>query len=78
ILRRGLKAGLMTTWELGKIISPITLVMTLLRYTPVLEWIVALITPVMKWIGLSGDAAIPLVIGNFLNLYAGIGAILTL
>ncbi|MCA0991644.1 hypothetical protein LCL91_10155 [Alkalihalobacillus hwajinpoensis] len=78
ILRRGLKAGLMTTWELGKIIFPITLVMTLLRYTPVLEWIVALIAPVMKWIGLSGDAAIPLVIGNFLNLYAGIGAILTL
>ena len=78
ILRRGLKAGLMTTWELGKIIFPITLVMTLLRYTPVLDWIVTLIAPVMKWIGLSGDAAIPLVIGNFLNLYAGIGAILTL
>ena len=32
----------------------------------------------MKLIGLSGDAAIPLVIGNFLNLYAAIGAILTL
>ena len=78
ILKRGLKAGLMTTWELGKIIFPITLVMTLLRYTPVLEWIVTLIAPVMKWIGLSGDAAIPLVLGNFLNLYAGIGAILTL
>ncbi len=68
----------MTTWDLGKIIFPITLVMTLLRYTPVLEWIVTLIAPVMKWIGLSGDAAIPLVLGNFLNLYAGIGAILTL
>ncbi|MBF0705669.1 hypothetical protein IQ283_03540 [Alkalihalobacillus hwajinpoensis] len=78
ILRRGLKAGLITTWDLGKIIFPITLVMTLLRYTPVLEWIVTLIAPVMKWMGLSGDAAIPLVLGNFLNLYAGIGAILTL
>ena len=32
----------------------------------------------MKLIGLSGDAAIPLVLGNFLNLYAAIGAILTL
>ncbi len=32
----------------------------------------------MKLLGLSGDAAIPLVIGNFLNLYAAIGAILTL
>lgn len=32
----------------------------------------------MGLIGLSGDAAIPLVVGNFLNLYAGIGAILSL
>ena len=32
----------------------------------------------MSWFGLSGEAAIPLVLGNFLNLYAGIGAILTL
>lgn len=32
----------------------------------------------MKGIGLPGDAAIPLVLGNVLNLYAGIGAILTL
>ncbi|WP_347548810.1 nucleoside recognition domain-containing protein [Pseudalkalibacillus hwajinpoensis] len=77
-LRRGLKAGFQTTWELGKIIFPITLAVTILRYTPVLEWIIGIIEPVMKWLGLSGEAAIPLVIGNFLNLYAGIGAILTL
>ena len=32
----------------------------------------------MSIFGLSGDAAIPLVLGNFLNLYAAIGAILTL
>lgn len=77
-LQRGLRAGLHTTWELGKIIFPITLLITILRYTPVLEWVINLIEPAMKWIGLSGEAAIPLVIGNFLNLYAGIGAILTL
>lgn len=77
-LRRGLKAGLTTTWELGKIIFPITLAVTILRYTPVLDWLINFIAPAMKWLGLSGEAAIPLVIGNFLNLYAGIGAILTL
>ncbi|WP_270180087.1 nucleoside recognition domain-containing protein [Alkalihalobacillus sp. CinArs1] len=77
-LKRGLKTGLQTTWELGKIIFPITLLVTILRYTPVLEWVISLIEPAMKWLGLSGEAAIPLVIGNFLNLYAGIGAILTL
>ena len=32
----------------------------------------------MKLIGLSGDAAIPLVLGNFLNIYAALGAIMSI
>ncbi|MBU7594643.1 nucleoside recognition domain-containing protein [Metabacillus halosaccharovorans] len=77
-LKTGLKAGLQTTWTLGKVIFPITLIVSLLQYTPVLGWIIKLISPLMGIFGLSGEAAIPLVIGNFLNLYAGIGAILSL
>jgi len=77
-LKRGLLVGLKTTWTLGKIIFPVTLIVAILQYTPVLPWLMKLITPVMKLIGLSGDAAIPLVLGNFLNLYGAIGAILTL
>lgn len=77
-LKRGLMSGWMTTWTLGKIIFPVTLIVTMLKYTPVLPWIIDRISPMMGFLGLSGDAAIPLVIGNFLNLYAAIGAILTL
>ncbi|WP_141432977.1 nucleoside recognition domain-containing protein [Bacillus sp. 03113] len=77
-MKKGLLVGLKTTWSLSKIIFPITLIVSLLRHTPVLPWIIHLIEPIMGWFGLSGDAAIPLVIGNFLNLYAGIGAILSL
>lgn len=77
-IRKGLLVGLKTTWVLGKIIFPITLVITLLQYTPVLPWVVNLIAPFMGLLGLSGDAAIPLVLGNFLNLYAAIGAILSM
>ncbi|MEH7883475.1 nucleoside recognition domain-containing protein [Bacillus sp. JJ1609] len=77
-LKNGLMAGLKTTWALGKVIFPVTLIVSILQYTPVLPWVIDLITPMMSLIGLSGDAAIPLVIGNFLNLYAAIGAILTL
>ncbi len=77
-LKRGLMVGLNTTWGLGKVIFPVTLIVSILQYTPVLPWVIELITPLMALIGLSGEAAIPLVIGNFLNLYAGIGAILTL
>ncbi|WP_077619476.1 nucleoside recognition domain-containing protein [Bacillus sinesaloumensis] len=77
-IKRGLIVGLKTTWTLGKVIFPVTLLVTLLQHTPVLDWVISWIAPIMGWFGLSGDAAIPLVLGNFLNLYAGIGAILTL
>lgn len=76
--QRGLKVGLGLTWTLGKVIFPITIIVTILKHTPVMPWVIDLISPLMSLIGLSGDAAIPLVIGNFLNLYASIGAILTL
>lgn len=77
-LKRGTMVGLKTTWILGKIIFPVTLIVGILQHTPILPWLVKVITPFMKIFGLSGDAAIPLVLGNLLNLYAGIGAILTL
>ncbi|MEI5907662.1 nucleoside recognition domain-containing protein [Bacillus spongiae] len=75
---KGAKVGLSTTWALGKVIFPITLIVSLLQYTAILPWVIKQITPFMNWFGLSGDAAIPLVLGNFLNLYAGIGGILSL
>lgn len=77
-VKAGLKVGFKTTWTLGKIIFPVTLIVALLQHTPVLPWVIELIAPIMGIFGLSGDAAIPLVLGNFLNVYAGIGAILTL
>ncbi|WP_430508281.1 nucleoside recognition domain-containing protein [Rossellomorea marisflavi] len=77
-IRTGGLVGLKTTWSLGKVIFPITLLVFILQYTPVLPWVMDRIAPFMKVLGLSGDAAIPLVLGNFLNLYAGIGGILSL
>ena len=77
ILKRGLFQGLSTTWTLGKVIFPITLIVTILQFTPVLPWIIEQLEPVMGLIGLSGEAAVPLVLGNALNLYAGIAAIIS-
>lgn len=77
-LTRGLQVGLKTTWTLGKIIFPITLLVTLIGHTPLLNWLAQILSPAMSLIGLPGEAAIPLVLGNVLNLYAAIGAILTL
>jgi hypothetical protein len=78
ILKRGLISGLHTTWTLGKIIFPITLLVTILGLTPLMDWLIDVLSPFMKLIGLPGEAAIPLVIGNFSNLYGAIGAILTM
>jgi hypothetical protein len=77
-VKRGLIVGLKTTWTLGKIIFPITLFVTILSMTPIMGWLIKLLTPIMSLIGLPGEAAIVLVIGNISNLYAAIGAILTL
>lgn len=76
-LQRGLKQGLNVTWTLGKVIFPITLFVTILQHTPVLPWIIDFLRPVMGLIGLSGEAAVPLVLGNALNLFAGIAAIIS-
>ncbi|TCS95109.1 nucleoside recognition domain-containing protein [Hazenella coriacea] len=76
--KKGLQSGIRTLWELAKIIFPITVIIQIIQYTPLMDWLTKGIAPFMSWIGLSGDAAIPLVLGNVLNLYAAIGAILTL
>ncbi|CQR46475.1 hypothetical protein BN1058_00735 [Paraliobacillus sp. PM-2] len=77
IIKRGTRQGLQVTWTLSKVIFPITVFVTILQYTPVLDWLVQLVTPLMNSLGLSGEAAIPLVLGNTLNLYAGIAAIIS-
>ncbi|GGF31596.1 putative membrane protein YvoD [Halobacillus andaensis] len=73
----GLKKGMQLTWTLGKVIFPVTLIVTILQFTPVLPWVMKQLEPVMGLLGLSGEAAVPLVLGNFLNLYAGIAAIIS-
>src|SRR3954465_5317235 len=77
-IQNGLRVGLRTTWTLGKIIFPITVLVVILQHTPVLPWLIKLVSPFMGIFGLSGEAAIPLVLGNALNLYAGIAGILSL
>lgn len=77
-LQRGLIAGLQTAWKLSKFIFPITFIITLLQFTPVLPWLVDVIAPIMMIFGLPGEAAIPLVLGTMLNLYSGIAGILSL
>lgn len=72
---QGLKNGLSTTWELALIMVPIYLVMTVLSHTQILKWIGRVFKPLMGLMGLPGEAAMGVVLGNLLNLYAAIGAV---
>jgi hypothetical protein len=74
----GLKSGLRTTWELGKVIFPVTLIVTVLQYTAVYDVLLSAIEPAMSWFGLPSGAAVPLLLGSLLNLYAAIGAIVAI
>ncbi|SDC59132.1 Nucleoside recognition [Pelagirhabdus alkalitolerans] len=76
-LKRGVTNGFGVTFSLAKVIFPVTVIVSVLQFTPFLDWIVTLIAPFMEWFGLPGEAAVPLVVGNSLNLYAGIGAIVS-
>lgn len=75
VLRRGLKNGLQITWELAKAIVPVYFVITFLKYSPLLDMLSNACRGFMGNLGLPGEAALPLVLGNVLNLYAAIGAI---
>lgn len=76
--KKGIITGFDTTWTLAKVIFPITLIISILKYTPVIEFLTEALEPVMAVFGLNGDASIVLVLGNLLNLYAAIGAVLTM
>lgn len=75
---RGIKSGINISWELAKVIIPVYFLVTFLKYTPVLGWISDMMSPLMKLVGLPGEASVPLVMGYFLNIYAAIGALLPL
>ncbi|WP_281745622.1 nucleoside recognition domain-containing protein [Thermanaerovibrio acidaminovorans] len=73
-IQRGVRLGLRTTWTLVKISVPVYVVVSLLGATPALGWVARLFGPLMGIFGLPGEAAMVLVVGNAINLYAAIGA----
>ena len=73
---RGVKDGLRTTWELAKVIIPVYFLITVLKYTPLMDLMVKAFEPVTKLVGLPGEAALPIVIANLLTIYPAIPAII--
>lgn len=75
IFRRGLINGLKITLDLAKAIIPVYFIITFLKYTVFFDWVSKWCQGFMGYLGLPGQAAVPFVLGNALNLYPAIGAI---
>ncbi len=73
-IKTGTKKGLETTWLLAKVMVPVYIIVTIINSTPLIDWITVLFEPLMGIFNLPGEAAIVLVLGNVLNIYAAIGA----
>lgn len=75
---RGTCKGLQTMLILVKIIVPVTFVLVALDKMGWLVSVAALFAPFLKLFGLPGEAALPLLLGFFVNIYAAMGAIAVL
>lgn len=73
-VRAGAKAGVQTFWELARVMVPAYGVTLILQYLGVIELLSRVARPLMALLGLPGDAALPLVVGYVLNIYAAVGA----
>jgi len=70
--------GVRAFLKLMLIVAPVFTVVTVLKYTPVIRIFAEFMSPLMKHFGLPGEAALALILGNVINLYAGLGAVTAL
>ena len=74
----GFFKGLEAFWLLVKIMLPVYFIITFLKFTFILEALARFFSPYMQIFGLPGGAALAIVLGNTVNLYAAIAVIATL
>jgi spore maturation protein SpmB len=74
----GIRKGLRSSFGIIKVMLPVTLVVTLMKISPALDWLSEICKPLMGVVGLRGETAIPFILGSLLNLYVAIGAMIPL
>ncbi len=73
--RTGAVKGLSTYWMLMKIMVPVYVTVALLQYTPILPAVARVFEPAMGFWHMPGDAALVMVLGHCVNLYAAVAVI---
>ncbi len=77
-IKSGFWTGVRTTGMLARVIVPVYFIVAILSRYGGLEQIAHFFEPVMHIFGLPGEAALVLVLGNVVNLYAALGAIVAI
>lgn len=72
---RGGKSGVETIWTMSKVILPVFFAVKILEKMNVIRFLANWFEPLTSLFGLPGEAAVPLVLGNVLNIYAALAAI---
>lgn len=75
VLWTGARKGLSTFWMLMRIMIPVYIVVSILNHTPVLPAIAEFFEPYMRFWHLPGEAALAMVLGHFVNIYAALAVI---
>jgi spore maturation protein SpmB len=76
--KNGFTDGIKTSLALLKVVIPVFAVVKVLEHTPIIGWIAKIGDPLMRFVGLPGEAALAVVTGMFFNFYAALGIILAL
>ena len=78
VVKQAIPRAFKTIWWIFKITAIVSFVMLLLKYTGILTWIAAAVSPVFQIFGLPGDASLAYVSGYFINVYSCIAVVSTL
>ena len=78
VLQKAVPRALKTIWWIFRITAIVSFVMFLLKYTGILVWIAAAVSPVFHLFGLPGDTALAYVSGYFINVYSCVAVVSTL
>ncbi len=68
-VKRGGRKAFFTYLELIKIIVPVYILVTFLKYTGVISYLAGVFSPLMRVVGLPGEAVLALLTGYLLNIY---------
>jgi hypothetical protein len=74
LIKDGTRQGLFAFYSLFKVMAPVYILVSILRYFNLLDYLAGYFAPFMKYVGLPGAAAPAVVLGWGINIYAAIAA----